>query len=83
MARKQYGHNNARQRPGLTDCAGCGASRAVQLRWMESADGMSGGGYHLCQHCYAQYRQMSTPAARDRFLNCLHEEFLLRLSERS
>jgi hypothetical protein len=52
------------------------------MQALEASDGMSGGWFPLCEHCYAHYAKLDSFGARDRFLDCLTEELIRRLAPR-
>jgi len=54
----------------------------IAMQALEASDGMSGGWFPLCPHCYAHYCETATPAGRDYFLDCLTEELFRRLARR-
>ena len=54
----------------------------IEMQALEASDGMSGGWFPLCPHCYARYCEVATPAGRDFFLDCLTEELFRRLASR-
>jgi hypothetical protein len=82
MRNKPRRQKSSRQKSGLSDCLGCGGPTLIEMQALEASDGMSGGWFPLCPHCYARYLEVATPAGRDYFLNCLTEELLRRLAGR-
>ena len=82
MRNKPRRRKSSRPKSGLSDCLGCGGSTLIGMQALEASDGMSGGWFPLCVHCYARYREVATATGRDYFLDCLTEELLLRLARR-
>jgi hypothetical protein len=54
----------------------------IEMQALEASDGMSGGWFPLCPHCYARYTELDSFGARDRFLDCLTEDLFRRLASR-
>jgi hypothetical protein len=82
MRNKPRHQKSSRQKQGLSDCLACGGRVLIAMQALEASDGMSGGWFPLCPHCYAHYCETATPAGRDYFLDCLTEELFRRLARR-
>lgn len=80
MARKEHRHKNRQQRPGVSDCLGCGADVETAMQSLEASDGMSGGWFPLCRPCYEYYCRLPDAAARDFFVGCLTQDLFKRLA---
>jgi hypothetical protein len=82
MRNKPRRQKSSRQKQGLSDCLACGGRVLIAMQALEASDGMSGGWFPLCEHCYAHYTKLDSFGARDRFLDCLTEDLIRRLAPR-
>lgn len=83
MKRKHHHRTNRQQKPGMSDCLGCGASVVWNAEMFRQAAIEGPFSYALCAHCQAYRHKLRTTDARDNFESCLADEYLRRLAAQS